>query len=409
MADKNFRYTGFSSLAIHAGQIQDPNYAHLTPIYASSTFVYDDAEQGMRRFSGQESGYIYTRWGNPGFTEAENKIASMEAFGIKDKNGEPLQLKAILHSSGMAAISTLMLMNLKAGDKILTHFSLYGGTEELVRSLLPALGIEAVIVDLRDLNRAAEALKADPRIRMLYLETPANPTIQCVDIEELVKIARQQSNIIVACDNTFATPYLQQPFQFGVDFVIHSTTKFLNGHGTAIGGVLLGRDIEFMKTKASKTYKLLGGNSNPFDAFLLINGLKTLEVRMDRHCSNAIEVAKFLEQQQLVTKVNYNGLPTHPDHSVATKQMRHPGAMMSFELKGGLQGGIQFMNKLNLCTRTVSLGTCDTLLCHPASMTHYSVPKEAREKYGITDGLIRMSVGMENVADIITDLGQALE
>jgi methionine-gamma-lyase len=409
MADKNFRYAGFSSLAIHAGQKQDPNYAHLTPIYASSTFVYDDAEQGMRRFSGEEPGYIYTRWGNPGFTEAENKIAAMEAFGISNKNGDPLQLKAILHSSGMAAISTLMLMNLRAGDKILTHFSLYGGTEELVRSLLPALGIEAVIVDLRDLNRAAEAFKADPKIRMLYIETPANPTIQCVDIEELVKIARQQSNIIVACDNTFATPYLQQPFRFGVDFVIHSTTKFLNGHGTAIGGVLLGKDIEFMKTKASKTYKLLGGNSNPFDAFLLINGLKTLEVRMDRHCFNAIEVSKFLEQQPQVSKVNYNGLPTHPDHQVAMKQMRHPGAMMSFELKGGLQGGVQFMNQLNLCTRTVSLGTCDTLLCHPASMTHYSVPKEAREKYGITDGLIRMSVGMENVADIIDDLDQALE
>src|ERR1035437_1375315 len=159
MADKNFKFTGFSSLAIHAGQKQDPNYAHLTPIYASSTFIYDDAEQGMRRFSGQEPGYIYSRWGNPGFTEAENKIASMEAFGITDKDGKPLELKAILHASGMAAISTLMLMNLKAGDKILTHFSLYGGTEELVRSLLPALGIEAVIVNLRGLNRAAAALK----------------------------------------------------------------------------------------------------------------------------------------------------------------------------------------------------------------------------------------------------------
>jgi methionine-gamma-lyase len=408
MADKHFPYSGFSSLAIHAGQTQDPNYSHLTPIYATSTFVYDDAEQGMRRFSGQEPGYIYTRWGNPGFTEAENKIASMEAFGITDKDGKPLELKAILHASGMAAISTLMLMNLKAGDKILTHFSLYGGTEELVRSLLPALGIEAVIVDLRDLNQAEAALKADAKIRMLYIETPANPTIQCVDIQQLTILARQYP-IIVACDNTFATPYLQQPFRFGVDFVIHSTTKFLNGHGTAIGGVLIGRDLEFMKTKATKTYKLLGGNSNPFDAFLLINGLKTLEVRMERHCSNAIAVAKFLEQEKTVSRVNYNGLPTHPDHQVAMKQMRHPGAMMSFELEGGLRGGINFMNKLGLCTRTVSLGTCDSLLCHPASMTHYSVPKEAREKYGITDGLIRMSVGMENVEDILADLHQALQ
>jgi methionine-gamma-lyase len=409
MSDKHFKFTGFSSLAIHSGQKLDPNYAHLTPIYASSTFVYDDAEQGMRRFSGQEEGYIYSRWGNPGFTEAENKIASMEGFGIGDDDGTILPLKAILHSSGMAAISTLMLMNLKSGDKILTHFSLYGGTEDLVRTLLPTLGIEAIIIDLRDLNKAEQALKTDKRIRMLYMETPANPTIQCVDIQSLVNLARQFPSVIVACDNTFATPYLQQPFRFGVDFVIHSTTKFLNGHGTAIGGVLLGRDIEFMNTKANKTYRLLGGNSNPFDAFLLINGLKTLEVRMDRHCLNAMEIAKFLEQEPQVSKVNYNGLISHPDHSVAMKQMRHPGAMMSFELKGGLKGGILFMNKLKLCTRTVSLGTCDSLLCHPASMTHYSVPKEAREKYGITDGLIRMSVGMENVADIITDLSQALD
>jgi len=201
---------------------------------------------------------------------------------------------------------------------------------------------------------------------------------------------------------------LQQPFRYDVDFIIHSTTKFLNGHGTSIGGVLLGKNIEFMQTKAFKTHKLLGGNSNPFDAFLLVNGMKTLEVRMERHCQNAMLIAKFLEKNTAVIKVNYNGLPTHPDYEVAKKQMRHPGAMMSFELKDGLQAGTRFMNKLNMCTRTVSLGTCDTLLSHPASMTHYSVPKEAREKYGITDGLIRMSVGMENIEDILNDLDQAL-
>jgi methionine-gamma-lyase len=407
MTEKKIALTGFSSLAIHGGHHQDPNYAHLTPIYASSTFVYDNAEQGMRRFSGKEPGYIYTRWGNPTFTEAEDKIAAMESFGISDKDGNPLHLKAILHASGMAAISTLMLMNLKTGDKILTHFSLYGGTEEMVQNLLPALGIETIVADLRDLNKAEAILKTDDSIRMLYIETPANPTIQCVDIDALSKLAKKK-NIIVACDNTFATPYLQQPFRYDVDFIIHSTTKFLNGHGTSIGGVLLGKDIEFMKTKATKTHKLLGGNSNPFDAFLLINGMKTLEVRMERHCENAMLIAKFLETNEAIAKVNYNGLPTHPDHAIAKKQMRHPGAMMSFELKDGLQAGIRFMNKLNMCTRTVSLGTCDTLLSHPASMTHYSVPKEAREKYGITDGLIRMSVGMENIGDILNDLEQAL-
>lgn len=404
--DKEFSPSGFSSLSIHGGHQPDPNYAHLTPIYATSTFVYDDAEQGMRRFSGQEEGYIYSRWGNPTFTEAELKIAAMESYGIEDTNGNPLQLKALLHSSGMAAISTLLLMNLKAGDKLLTHYSLYGGTEEILRNVLPSFGINCIITDLRDINKAAEALKADPAIRMLYLETPANPTIQCVDIEALSKIAKQY-NCIVACDNTFATPYLQQPFRYDVDFVVHSTTKFLNGHGTAIGGVLLGKDIELMKTKAYKFYKTLGGTSNPFDAFLLINGMKTLEIRMERHCYNAMEVARFLASHPSVSKVNYNGLPDHPDHAVAMKQMKHPGAMLSFELKGGFQGGVDFMNKLKMCTRTVSLGTCDTLLCHPASMTHFSVPKEAREKYGITDGLIRMSVGIENIQDIIADLDQA--
>jgi len=190
---------------------------------------------------------------------------------------------------------------------------------------------------------------------------------------------------------------------------VHSTTKFLNGHGTSIGGVLIGRNIEFMNTKGVKVHKTLGGNSNPFDAFLLNNGMKTLEVRMERHCANAMTIAKFLETHAAIHKVNYNGLTAHPDYAVAKKQMRHPGAMMSFELKQGLQGGIRFMNKLNMCTRTVSLGTCDTLLSHPASMTHYSVPKADRERYGITDGLIRMSVGMENVEDILNDLDQALK
>jgi methionine-gamma-lyase len=297
---------------------------------------------------------------------------------------------------------------LKSGDKILSHFSLYGGTNELVNNILPKFNITPVIEDLRDLEKAKAALEKDPDIKMVYLETPANPTIQCVDIEELARLAKQY-NCYVACDNTFATPYLQQPFKYDVDFIVHSTTKFLNGHGTAIGGILLGRNLQFMNTIATKTHRLLGGNSNAFDAFLLIQGIKTLEVRMERHCHNAMEVAGFLETNPAVQQVNYTGLASHPDHYIAMKQMRHPGAMLSFELKKGLQGGIEFMNKLQMCTRTVSLGTCDTILSHPASMTHHSVPKEEREKYGITEGLIRMNVGIENLEDIIKDLQQALD
>lgn len=395
-------YTGWGSVAVHAGHTKDPMYAHQVPIYASSTYVFDSAEQGMRRFDNKEEGYIYSRWGNPTMTEAEEKIAALETFGLG------MEVKGILHASGMAAISTLLLANLKPGDKILSHYSLYGGTNDIITRILPGFQITPVIADLRNPQLAADMLKNDPAIKMLYLETPANPTIQCVDLEVLCAIAAQY-NVITACDNTFATPYLQQPFRFGADYVVHSTTKFLNGHGTAIGGILLGRDIEKMKGPVTKLHRSLGGNSNPFDAFLLIQGMKTLEVRMDKHCSNAVAVAGFLDKHPAVAKVNYTGLSHHPDYTTAGKQMRHPGAMLSFELKGGLEAGITFMNKLKLCTRTVSLGTCDTLLSHPASMTHYSVPHEEKLKYGITDGLIRMNVGIETAADILADLDQALQ
>lgn len=410
MADNTFprtgdipgpQLTGWSSVAVHAGHTKDPMYAHQVPIYASSTYVFDEAEQGMRRFSGEEKGYIYSRWGNPTITEAEEKIAALETFGLG------MNVQGILHASGMAAISTLLLATLKPGDKVLTHYSLYGGTNELLTKVLPGLHITPVIADLRNIDTAEQLLKNDPAIRMLYLETPANPTIQCVDIDVLSSLARQY-NCLVSCDNTFATPYLQQPFRLGADFVVHSTTKFLNGHGTAIGGIWLGRDIDFMQTHATKVHRLLGGNANPFDTFMLIQGMKTLELRMERHCHNAMEVAHYLAAHPAVAKVNYTGLDEHPDYYTAAKQMRHPGAMLSFELKGGLQAGIDFMNKLQMCVRTVSLGTCDTLLSHPASMTHYSVPKEEKEQYGITDGLIRMNVGIENIQDIIADLDQAL-
>ena len=407
MPEKNFPYSGFGSVSVHGGHIDDGNYSHLTPIYASSTYIFDDAEQGMRRFTGEEKGYIYSRWGNPTMTEAEQKISALESFGIKDPQGNPLQLKTILHASGMAALSTLMISTLKAGDKILSHYSLYGGTQELLEKVLPGLGIEAIITDLRDLKLAEKEISKDERIRMIYLETPANPTIQCVDIEELTSLAKNY-NLVVAVDNTFATPLLQQPFKYGVDYVFHSTTKFLNGHGTAIGGALVGSNIDFMNERVTKVHRLLGGNSNPFDAFMLTQGMKTLEIRMERHCHNAMEVAAYLEQHSAVNRVNYLGLASHPDHHTAMKQMTHPGGMLSFELKGGLEAGKMFIDKLQMCIRAVSLGTCDTLLSHPASMTHFGVPKEKRDLYGITDGLIRMSVGIENIADIITDLDQSL-
>lgn len=408
MKDKKLQLTGISSVAIHSAKHENQEYAHLTPIYASSTFTFDTASQGMERFAGEDKSRLYSRWGNPTFTAAEQTIEALESFGIMDENGEPLRLKAILHASGQAAMTTLFLSNLKAGDSVLSHYSLYGGTHELFHKVLAEAGIKTVIADLRDLNLLEDCIKKDSSIKMVHIETPANPTIQCIDIAASAAIAKKYG-LLVSVDNTFATPYLQQPFKYGVDFVFHSTTKFLNGHGTSIGGVLIGKDIEFMKSKVWKWHVLMGSNSNPFDAFLLMNGMKTLEIRMDRHCSNAETVADYLVKHNGIAQVNYAGLASHPDHSTAMKQMKHPGALMSFEVKGGLEAGINFIDKLQMCVRAISLGTVDTLVSHPASMSHKGVSAAEREKFGITDGLIRLSVGIENINDILNDFEQALK
>jgi methionine-gamma-lyase len=399
--------TGISSVAIHTSGHNNAEFAHITPIFATSTFTFDTAESGMERYSGPDKTRIYSRWGNPTFTAAEETIAALESFGIFNADGSPLKLKALLHASGQSAMTTMFMSNLQSGDTILSHFALYGGTNELFKSVLPQSGIKATIIDMRDLNMVEDALKKDSSIKLIHVETPANPTLQCIDLAGISELAKKY-NCIFTVDNTFATPYLQQPFKYGADFVFHSTTKFLNGHGTAIGGVLLGKDLEKMNTTVWKWHTLMGGNSNPFDAFLLGQGMKTLEIRMEKHCSNAMEVANFLNAHTAIEKVNYNGLSTHPDYAIAQKQMRHPGALMSFELKAGLVGGKKFIDKLQMCVRAVSLGTVDTLISHPASMTHSSLTPEERLKYGITDGLIRMSVGIENIADILNDLNQAL-
>ncbi len=393
-------------MALHAAGKENAEWAHTPPIYATSTFTFDTAKQGMERFAGIEKENIYSRWGNPTFKVAEQTIAALEAFGLDDGQGRPLQLKALLHASGQAAMTTMLMCNLQAGDKLLSHYSLYGGTYELMHKVLEPNGIKPIIVDMRQIGQVEESILRN-KIKLIHIETPANPTIQCVDIEAITALAKQHG-IIVTVDNTFATPYLQQPFKFGVDFVFHSTTKFLNGHGTAIGGVLIGKDIEFMKTRAWKWHALLGGNANPFDAFLLSQGMKTLELRMDRHCQNAERVAAFLSESGHISHVNYTGLPSHPDHDLAKRQMLRFGPMLSFELKGGLEAGMRFIDRLKMCVRAVSLGTADSLLSHPASMTHYGVPRDERIRFGITDGLIRMSVGIENIEDILNDLEQAM-
>ncbi|MEO7767317.1 MAG: aminotransferase class I/II-fold pyridoxal phosphate-dependent enzyme [Ferruginibacter sp.] len=399
--------SGMGSAAIHAGGKLNAEHAHLAPIYATSTFVFDSAEQGMARFTGNEEGFIYSRFGNPTTSLAAKIIASLEAFKLTDKEGKPLQLRAILHASGQAAMATMFLSNLSAGDSVLSHYSLYGGTHEFLYDILPRYGINSIIGDLRDIDQLETIIRKNPSLKLVHIETPANPTMLCIDLEAVTNLAKRYGKIVTV-DNTFATPYLQQPFKYGVDFVFHSTTKFLNGHGTAIGGVLIGRDTGFMTTTAQKFYKLLGGNGSPFDAFLLMQGLKTLELRMEKHCSNAAIVAAFLSKHPAISKVNYNGLPDHPDYQVTQKQMRHAGAVLSFELGQGMEAGKRFINQLNMCVRAVSAGTVDTLLSHPASMSHSGMVRDDRLKSGITDGLIRISVGLEAIEDIISDLEQAL-
>ncbi len=392
---------GFGSLCVHEIKSKQAVRPHQLPIFATSSFEFDTIHQGIDIFTGKEQGHVYSRYGNPTMELVAEKIARMESYGLET------EAKAILVSSGMSAISTVLLALLQQGDKILTQGNLYGGTSELMLKVFSPFGIEPIMIDLQDLNLVEETLRQHPAIKVLYFETPANPTMACVDMEALSKLA-QAYGVKTICDNTFCTPYLQQPFRFGVDYVIHSTTKFLNGHGNSIAGVIVGTDIDFMEQKVWTVMKLAGTNCNPFDAWMINNGMKTLEIRMDRHSQNAMAVAEFLAQHPKVERVNYNGLVSHPDHELAKKQMRDFGGMLSFELEGGLEAGKAFMNKIQFCTLAPTLGDVDTLILHPASMSHLKIPREIRLRNGITDGLIRLSVGIETIGDLIGDLEQAI-
>ena len=410
MKDKTKKvYKGFGSTCVHSQvDLHKAVNTHTEAIYPTSTYSYDDAAELMQIFRGEKQGYIYSRWHNPTVEMAEKKIAALEAWNLKNENGKQLELLAKVFSSGMGAISALFLSCLKPGEKVIAQGTLYGGTNELLHQVLQPLNIVPVITELKNLAMAEDALKKDSTIKMIYIETPANPTLDCYDLEALSALAKKY-NCYSAVDNSFATPYLQQPFQYDVDFVLHSTTKFLNGHGTAIGGVLVGKDKIFMEKNVQKILKLVGANGNPFDAWSLVQGMKTLELRMERHCNNAMKVAAFLQNHSKVSLVNYCGLKSHPDYELAKKQMRNFTGMMSFDLKGGLNAGIALMNNISFCTLAVSLGTADSIIQHPASMSHLPVPREERMKFGITDGLIRLSVGIENVEDIIDDLSSALD
>lgn len=381
--------------------------AHILPIHQTSTFLYPSASEAMAVFRGEQSAYIYSRWSNPTVAAVERKIAMLEGYGLGDEHGI-LPLQALLFSSGMAAISAMLQAVVKPGGRILTSGNIYGTTIELMQVPLQSYGIETIFTNLHDLDAVEQLLQQEPSIQLLYVETPTNPTIAIYDLQALADLAHTYGAKL-AVDNTFSSPFLQQPFRWGADFVVHSTTKYLNGHGTALGGVWLGKDLDFMATKGWQMRKLFGGNSNAQEAWLLNNGLKTLPLRMRQHCHTAGILAEWLQEHPAIAKVNYAGLPDHAGHELATTQMRDFGGMISFELKGGLAAGIQMMDKIQFCNLTSTLGTPDTLITHPASMTHVKVPAIQREAFGITDGLIRISVGLEALEDIQADLAQAME
>jgi len=392
---KDLEKLGFQSLCCHAGQHADPvTGAHNTPIYQTSTFAFDNVKDGAAKFAGEKEGYIYTRLGNPTQNALEEKMAAIEGAEA-----------AIATASGMAAISSSVMAVAFAGDHILAHDCLYGCTHSLMEEILPRYGIEVTFADLSNLDNVEANIQDNTKL--IYLETPSNPTLNLVDIEEVSKIAHAAGAKVIT-DNTFMTPYLQNPLELGSDMVVHSATKYIGGHGDAIAGVIAGKE-EMLADIRMTTLKDFGGIISPFNAWLLLRGLKTLPIRVEKHTQNAMEVAEFLEKQDKVEKVFYPGLESHPQHDLAKKQASGFGSMISFELKGGHNAGEKMMNNVNLATLAVSLGDVDTLIQHPASMTHAPVPREERLAAGITDGLVRISIGIEDVEDIIADLEGALE
>lgn len=386
---------GFTTRAVHAGEHPDPTTgAVVPPVHLSTTFAFPSAEAGAALFAGERPGYIYTRLSNPTVAVLEAKVADLEG-------GEA----ALATASGMAAIATVLLTLLGDGGHVVCTDALYSATYDLLARRLPAFGVRTTFVDATD--PAAFARAITPETRLLYVETPGNPTLTLTDIAAVATVARQRGLPLVV-DNTFATPYLQQPLALGADIVVHSATKYLGGHGDAVAGVIVGRQA-FIAACREATLADFGGALSPLTAYLVLRGLPTLALRMERHCANAQRVAAYLSQHPKVAWVRYPGLPSHPQHALARRQMRGFGGMVCFELAGGLAAGRALLNAVRLCTLAVSLGDVRTLITHPASTTHHQVSAERRRAMGITDGLVRLSVGIEDPDDIVADLEQALD
>lgn len=390
---KNSKY--IETQAIHAGRINDEQFGSLaTPLYQTSTFIFENAKQGADRFAGEADGYIYSRLGNPTTRQLEMRVAAMEE--MED---------AAATATGMGAVSGALLANLQCGDHIISSKAIYGCSYALISHQLTRFGIEVSFVDMTEPKNIEAAIKENTKV--IFLETPINPNLVVLDLAAIGSIA-QKHNILSIVDNTFLTPVLQQPVKFGIDIVVHSATKYLNGHGDVVAGIICGTSEMIMNIKMT-ILKDIGATMSPHDAWLILRGIKTLPIRMERHCNNAQSIAEFLEAHDNVAQVYYPGLKSHPGNKFIGSQMKAAGGVIAFEIKGELVDGEDFINRMKLFSIAVSLGDAESLIQHPASMTHSPYTQEERLEAGISDSLIRISVGLENSEDLIYDLKQSLD
>ncbi len=388
------KFENFETTCVHGGIGEYEFGPVVPPIYQTSTFRFESAEHGADLFAGKEKGFIYTRMANPTIIAMEDAVAALEGG-----------YKALGCASGMAAVHTVFAAMLKQGDHVVCSSIVYGPTTTLLKTVMADFGIESTFVDTSKIEEVKKAVK--PNTKMIYVETPANPTCTVTDLKACADIAHE-NNAKLVVDNTFLSPALQRPFEFGADVILHSMTKFLNGHADVVAGIVVVKDEETY-SRFRKVLNQTGGVIDPFNSFLVHRGIKTLAIRMERHNENTQKVAEYLEKHPLVSWVLYPGLQSHPQYEIAKKQHKGHGGVLSFELKGGYEAGEKMMNNVTLCQLAVSLGGVETLIQHPASMTHASMGKEGREAAGISDGLVRLSVGIENVNDIIACIENALE
>lgn len=392
--DKNMKY-GFDTRAVHGGSHgNNPNNALNPPIFQTSTFVFEDLDHVDRVMAFKSDDYVYTRGNNPTLRLFENKMAELE-----EGSG------AVAFASGMAAISSVIFSLMKPGDNIIVHRTLYGSTYNVVNKILPKYHMDSKTIDLKDIKCLEETI--DENTRVIYFETPCNPNLDVIDIKKVIAVAKKKG-VKVVIDNTFASPYFQRPLSMGADVVVHSATKYICGHGDVIGGVAVSKDADYIQYLKFEYMCEFGGAMSPFNAWLLLRGLKTLGVRMREHERNAMAVARFLESHPKVEKVMYPGLESFEGYKTAKEQMDGFGAMLSFEVRGGLEESRKVVNSVKLLKIAVSLGDCESLIEHPAIMTHRGYPREKLAEFGFSEELIRISVGLENPEDIIRDLEQAL-